>query len=521
MKNGIAVIAAAFVLQGLLALPMATLAQPGGLDSSFSADGKVTTTFGAGSHVGTALAIQGDGKIIVAGYSYNGSRNVLALARYQTNGSLDATFDFDGRVTSLVGTDYDLGFALALQSDGKILLAGSTNTNIFDNYFLVVRYHTDGSLDSTFDSDGIVMTDINMDLDVAYAIGIQSDGKIVVSGYSQTITSQRDFALVRYLPNGGLDSTFDADGIVITTIGFLDDFGKALAIQSDGKIVVAGYSQMANNEFALARYNTDGSIDSTFDSDGFLHTDIGASDDISAGVAIQSDGKILVTGYSAIGTGSDFSLVRYLPSGDLDSTFDSDGMVTTSLAGAVGFGTSVLLQNNGNIVVAGGSYNGIQEEMAVLYYKPNGALDTTVDSDGIVTTPFSTSDVRANALAIQSDGKIVTAGTSFMGSNSFFALARYNSTTGPVGLEETTTSAMEMESYPNPFSSFITVKAQAVFHDATLNIFNLVGQPVKKFTHITGHTFTFHRDNLPEGVYFMELIQENRVISKAKISIVN
>jgi uncharacterized delta-60 repeat protein len=232
----------------------------------------------------------------------------FTLVRYNTNGTLDTTFDSDGKVTTAIGSGTDVAYSVALQSDGKIVVAGySNNGSNFD--FALVRYNTDGSLDTSFDSDGKVTTEVGSGNDGGESVAIQSDGKIVVAGYSY-IGSNNDFALARYNTDGTLDTSFDSDGKVTTAIGVSVNYAKSVAIQSDGKIVAAGYNTGSNNDLALARYNTDGTLDTSFDSDGKVTTAIG-SNDRAYSVAIQSDGKIVAAGNSNNGSNEDFALVRY------------------------------------------------------------------------------------------------------------------------------------------------------------------------------------------------------------------
>ncbi|MFN2438826.1 MAG: T9SS type A sorting domain-containing protein, partial [Chitinophagaceae bacterium] len=317
----------------------------------------------------------------------------------------------------------DEGRSIAVQSDGKVVVAGRSDNGID---FGVVRYNTDGTLDNTFDGDGIVVTSISPSNDVASGVAIQSDGKIVVAGYSLVGTTF-DFALVRYNTDGSLDNTFDGDGIVTTPIGSGDDIGRSLVIQGDGKIVVAGYTfNGTNNDFAAARYNTDGTLDNTFDTDGKVSDAIGAGNDEARSVIIQTDGKLVLAGRSNNGTNDDFALIRYNINGSLDNTFDTDGKVTT----AVGTGNDVIndiaRQGDGKLVVAGRSLVSGIDHVVLGRYNTNGSPDNTFDGDGFVITPIGATDDNARAVVLQNDAKIIAAGFSFNGTDNDFALARYN-----------------------------------------------------------------------------------------------
>jgi uncharacterized delta-60 repeat protein len=222
----------------------------------------VTTSIGTVDDEANALVIQPDGKLVAAGYSNDGIQNRFALVRYNTTGSLDTTFGTGGIATTPVGTSDAKIFALVIQPDGKLVAAGYSNTGSLANpqyAYTLIRYNVNGSLDATFGSGGIVTTSIGTVDNEAFALAIQSDGKLVAAGYSfNSVLGQNVFALVRYSATGTLDATFGSGGIVTTSIGTVDDEAFALAIQSDGKLLAAGYSfnsVLGQNVFALVRYN--------------------------------------------------------------------------------------------------------------------------------------------------------------------------------------------------------------------------------------------------------------------------
>jgi uncharacterized delta-60 repeat protein len=420
----------ALITTTLLGLAVATwpvAASPLGdgiLDPTFGNNGTRTTELG-GYAEGRALAIQADGKLLVAGYAAGVDDDDFTLVRYLSDGTLDLSFDSDGSVTTDLGA-YDYGYALTIQDDGKILIAGYSGSDNID--FALVRYSSDGALDVSFDSDGIVTTDLGSD-DYARAVGVQSDGKIIVAGYSGS--DNLDFALVRYNSNGTLDTSFDSDGIVTSDFGG-EDNGRAVAIQADGKLLVAGYAAGVNNDdFAVVRYNSDGTPDLSFDNDGQTSTDLGGNDEGHA-LALQSDGKIVVAGSTS--SGSDFAVVRYNSDGTLDTNFDSDGKTTVNLGGN-DYGYAMALQSDERIVVAGSSGS----DFALARYHNNGTLDTSFATNGKTTTDLGGQDA-SNAVALQSDGKIVSAGKS----TGRFALARYtsaNSTPTPTSTPSSTPTA--------------------------------------------------------------------------------
>ena len=402
----------------------------GALDTTFDTDGKVTTDFANDEDWLMSLALHSDGKIIATGGSYSNGSDDFAVARYNTNGALDTTFDADGKVTTNIGirSSTDRAKSVALQTDGKIIVAGRTRPGSRDD-FAVARYNTNGTLDTTFDTDGKVSTDIgNNSSDDAYSVIVQTDGKIIVAG-SSYINGSEDFAMVRYNTNGSLDTTFDTDGKVTTNIGNnSNDYASSVAVQLDGRIIAAGYSDVnGERDFTVVRYNTNGTLDTTFDTDGKATTDIGNNNqDQANAIAVQTDGKIIIIGFTIIASSLDIAVVRYNTNGALDTTFDGDGKVITNLDSEE-FAYSVALQTDGKIIVAGSAYGAIGYEFAVVRYNTNGALDTTFDGDGSVTTDFgNNSDDESYSVAMQTDGKIIVAGVAYSNGRNAFAVVRYN-----------------------------------------------------------------------------------------------
>jgi uncharacterized delta-60 repeat protein len=408
--------ATAFLL--LLGPITPAFASPGGLDTSFGGDGRVTTAFGRGGI--WAVAIQSDGKIVAAGAT-GGANGKFALARYTVDGSLDATFGGDGKVKTGFTSFGDSAYAVALQSDGKIVAAGSTGGA--NGKFALARYNTNGRLDATFSGDGKATTDFTHHGDYAYGVAIQTDGTIVAAG--ATGGANRKFALARYTVDGSLDTSFGGDGKVKTdfTRGF--DEADGVAIQTDGKIVAAGFSGGANGKFALARYKANGILDPSFGSDGKVVTDFSSHDDYAIGLAIQGNGKIVAAG----GTTRDFyrfALARYNTDGTLDPTFSKDGRVTTNFSASADEAHAVAIQSDGKIIAAGHANGERNGRFALARYNSHGHLDPTFGGDGRVTTGFTAGFDSVYGVAIQADGRIVAAGVSgVFGRTPKFALARF------------------------------------------------------------------------------------------------
>ena len=409
---------AMFVL--VLAGPAA--AAPGDLDLTFSDDGRQVTDFG-GDDAATSLALPPDGWIVAAG-TRDGD---FALARYLPDGSLDPTF---GTVTTDFGAS-DLAWAVAVQPDGRIVAAGITDFDV-----AVARYEADGSLDTSFSQDGKVTTDFGGQ-DGLGGMALQSDGKIVVAGWRGD-----DFALARYDVDGSLDATLSGDGMLITDVGGVDR-ADAVAIQPDGRIVAAGGSA---SDFALARYNPNGTLDPTFAGDGTQHTDFGGGESVRA-VAIGADGRIVAAGStSASADWTDIALARYHADGLLDTSFGTSGRQTTDVY-FEDSANDVTLDGDGRIVIAGtAAYDFVigRSDFAVARYGADGRLDPDFAGDGVVTTDFSLGGPEAadyaGGLALQADGRIVVAGSATGDAPGDFALARYDGGAA-VGTPPSNTSA--------------------------------------------------------------------------------
>jgi uncharacterized delta-60 repeat protein len=402
----------------LLVIVVATVvaAAPGDLDPTFDGDGKVITDIASSNDRAYGMAIQPDGRIVTTGSAFffvdNGARDI-AVTRHNTNGSLDTSFDGDGKVITDFSTGAsDIGRDVAIQADGKIVVAGGSLSD-----FALARYNPDGSLDTTFDGDGKVTTDFGGTGD-AHAVALQSDGRIVAAG-----GGPGDFALARYNADGSLDTSLDGDGKVTTDFGGSNDSAYDMVIQGDGKIVAVGYP-----DFAMARYNSDGSLDTSFDGDGKVTTDFGSGFGWAEGVAVQADGKIVVAGFAVLTETGDWGVARYNGDGSLDTAFDGDGKVTTDFDAGNDHAYDVAVQVDGKIVVAGCAGRMCEDDndhVGLARYNPNGSLDATFGGgDGKVTTDFSAGTNWAHAVALQTDGRIVVAG--FAGwIPGDFALARF------------------------------------------------------------------------------------------------
>lgn len=404
-------VAAAVCVEAVGFSPTPALAAEGDLDPGFGTGGTLTTSFPVGSYA-NAVAIQPDGKIVAVGAAAGPSlTGEFAVARYGTDGTLDAAFSEDGMLTTPIAGGGDEARSVAIQPNGRIVVAGIDSRR----RFAVVRYLADGSLDPSFDDDGIVRTNITRGDDLAYDLAIQSDGKIVVVGSAGPGAPR--FAIVRYRPGGGLDRTFGDHGMVVADRGW--STARSVVLQPDGRIVVAGYG----GGIRLERFRPSGRRDRSFGGDGVVDGVGGMIFPLA--VALQDDGRIVVAGAWDI---FEVGLARFTTDGALDPTFGVGGLVhhawSTGDEQAI---DALVIQDDGRIVAVGSSgpheFGDPGEWRFVLTrYETDGTLDTTWGTAGEVVTDFPGGG-SVNGAAAQSDGNIVVVGGA--GDPEQFALARY------------------------------------------------------------------------------------------------
>lgn len=387
----------------------------GDLDTTFGGSGKVTTQFGGEEDVATSLVLQSDGKIVCSGYSASAVSTIAFVARYNSDGSLDASFGTAGKATQDFGAGFSSATSVALQSDGKIVVAGyarpsAAATTGFD--FFVLRYNANGTLDTAFGAGGRVITDFSA-VDEADVVLIQTDGKIVVTGSTSNNSLDRTFAaLARYNTDGSLDASFGTAGKVIGHEGS----AYSAVLQPDGRLVTGGWgcaiaTCTSNLDFTFARYDTAGALDPAFGTSGKATVAVSTGRDEAHSIVLQSDGKIVASGVNLNSpTANPVAIVRLNANGSLDTTFGTGGIVQ-GLPIVVEDAFGVSLQSSGKIITGGRVFTtATDSDFAIVRLNTNGTLDTTFSNGGIATTLFSGNFDGITDTAIQSDGKIVAVG---------------------------------------------------------------------------------------------------------------
>ena len=387
--------------------------------ASFTGDGKETLNLGA---VDSALAIdvQEDRKLVVAGSSSAGGDFDFAVARFEADGDVDNTFSGNGfEITPFGG--FDGGDDVLIQRNGRILLVGRSDLGP-DGAFAVARYLTSGTPDSSFSEDGRATTEFS-EPGGAEGVALQRDRRIVVVGQAGS-----DVALARYRPNGNLDQTFAGDGKQTTSLAKFD-IAEAVAIQRDGKIVVAGSScrgpgMSCEDNVSLARYKPNGRLDKSFSRDGTTRPNLGGGDS-ARDVAIQRDGKIVVVGGASPGPelDSDVMVARFKPNGRLDRSFSRDGRAYVDF-GDSDNANAVVIQPRGRIVAVGSTQATPTVDSLIVRFKPNGKLDKSFSDDGRLTADIAAGNGdTAQDVALQTRRKLVITG-GIAPSNDFY-VARF------------------------------------------------------------------------------------------------
>lgn len=411
------------LLFSLAILP--TRAEPFNLDTTFGNYGIVTTFSNANSLI-QSLATNTDNKILAGGFiSVADQIQHFYVARYNADGILDTTFvgdtqsDIPGTVITPIGTSSSIN-DITLQADGMLVAAGVTHTNSIHS-FALARYTTTGLLDTTFNGTGIVLTSID-DYCACQAVTTDTNGNILVTGFSLNQSIQ-SLIVARYTPAGQLDATFGTNGIVRTTIE-KETTGNTILVDASGNIVVGGYTVIDGiQSFIVIRYLTDGTLDTTFGTNGIVITNTPQTEHcVVTKLLLQSDQKIIAVGHGQVDSTHIYVLARYTTNGTLDNTFGSNGFTAQSFANSSdSHAHDARLVSGDTIIIAGTGYVNFRSQAAVARFTADGILDATFGIGGSETTEEQNT-TQGNAVTLTTDGKIIVGGS--LSNN--FALARFN-----------------------------------------------------------------------------------------------
>ncbi len=480
-------------------------------DSTFNETGIVLTNFAGDEDAINDMMVQSDGKIIAGGYADMGGgiTNLdFALARYNTDGSLDMSFGTDGKVTTELGDDEYIT-SLAIQSDGKIITGGWADNGVFYTDYTLVRYNTDGSLDMSFGSEGIVFLDYEVIINNLEDLALQSDGKIIAVGKTGAYPFY-DITLCRLNINGTLDTTFADTGW--KKIHFVDYNGTlAVTIQNDDKIIIGAYE--ISGPARLIRLTENGEFDNSFNGTGIV---ISPTMKYIKDVAITSDNKIIIAGNTSNVT-SDFCLEKYNSDGTLDISFGTDGVVLSDFEGYNDNPESLSIQSNGKIFVAGFQdsgdiFSGTNYDLLAARYLPDGTLDTTFSEDGLLVMNIGTDDNLAMSTDIQDDGRLLMGGYSFnTDGNIDFTIIRLLEGL-ELGLIVLDNFLIEPIIAPNPIYNIAQLRFELQQPESiSLILYSEDGTVQTEFLQqqimqAGKHNFPINLERLPAGIYYLQIL---------------
>lgn len=483
--------------------------QPGSPDPSFDTDGVAYWSEGIGTYnEAWSIVAQPDGKILLSGFieptGVDGSEAVLL--RLNADGSPDLSFGTGGRVLGNFGDYYDVFTSLSLQPDGKIVVGGYAINSSFIPSNVIMRYNPDGSPDLSFNSTGMLTLPATPSFCATYS-ALQPDGKIIAAVNTNSGFSNENIIMHRFNADGSVDNSFGTAGMAVTNLPLTHEFITNLTLQADGKIVVIAKSEnigTGNEDFFVARYLADGAPDPAFSGDGTFILDLN-NNDYPSGVAVQADGKIVVTGTSGVSS-LEMEILRLNPDGSLDTSFDLDGIAQTGIV-LWDLGVGVTLQPDGKIVTIAISYNGTDADFLLARFNSDGSLDPSFDLDGIALQNFG-GDEYGIDITLQPDGKILVAGYS----GYQMAVARFFSGL-TVESEDYTEFSPVLSLFPNPVVESATLTYSLVQSGSVvISIYDESGKLLMR-SHASGHKEAGLCFEKVEGIEYLPSGTYNLVVS--------
>lgn len=407
-----------------------TFAQSGALDITFGNNGTVVTPINDSNSTIYSIALRGNGKIVVAGKSIFGGSEHFTIIQYNPDGSIDSNFGINGKVVTPIGGKSYIS-SIAIQQDDKIVAGGSSSNQI--SYFTIAHYNLNGNIDSSFGNNGIVQSQMSGQFAEIKKLLLKSNGRILAGGKVNLMTFEDIPALVQYHANGTIDSSFATNGKLENYIGMVQ-YVSDMAFTADEKIIATGEAKTGNSlpddsDFAIFRILPNGSLDNSFGNSGIVYTDFANSSDAPYSLRLRQDSSIIVAGYSYSWNPSitKFAAARYDMAGTIINSFGNNGKITTVINGNTAIARAVALTSDDNLIVSGNTFN-TNEDFALVKYLQDGSIDNNFGSsgNGIVTTDFLSNKDESFCSIIQPNGKIIIAGHAKYNGIFNFALARYN-----------------------------------------------------------------------------------------------
>jgi uncharacterized delta-60 repeat protein len=463
--------------------------QAGMLDTDFNTTGYFSYDFGNNDIIQDVM-VQEDQKIVCTGIRLSsGFTSELVVMRLNPDGTLDNSFSDDGIFTFVDGPEA-YGVECAQTADGKLIVAGIHYASDYTADFLALRLNADGTLDTTFGTDGFTLVDFDGVDQFTQALTLQDDGSIIISGTSidtETLDYHNAPTIIRLSPDGVFDTSFGSDGVVQIPTLFIDNELTSIKVQPDGKIIAAGHYQdtfdgTTDFDILLIRTNANGNLDSDFGNNGVVIQPIDAGIDDCFGMDFDADGNIYTAGFTTVAFTLDLNmaLLKFLPDGTLDTTFGTDGLVTDS-TDPITYANDLVVQSDNKIVLAGGYGSIFSTQDFVLWrYLPTGEPDLSFGTNGSVLSDFTNQTQDINGMALQADGKIIAAGKGDFTGNRDFLVARYTNDIVS-GIEESQ-NLSSLSIYPNPVAQggqVLLNLSQSLSPSARLRIYDLSGRIIQ------------------------------------------
>jgi uncharacterized delta-60 repeat protein len=480
-------------------------AQSGTLDTSFGNNGFATTQVSATYNFASATLVQPDGKILVVGDSGEPATYKATVVRFNPDGTLDTSFGTGGNVTITIPSAKSFGMDVALQNDGKIVVGARTWNNVTGD-FVLARLNTDGTFDSSFGTNGVVVANSGGS-DVAASVLIADDGKIYLAGDSDS-----NFSVAKFNADGSLETTFGNNGWATIIFDSASSYIQEIALQNDGNIVMGGFAIGAGGRYSMAaaRMDANGVLDTSFGTEGKISFNFGIDHDIATCLGIQSDGKIILGGHTFIRSNPrlayDFAVARLNTNGSLDSSYGNNGISTAQVVDEANYANGLKIQADGKVILGGRTVKLFDYDFAMLRFNTDGTLDNTFGTDGKVSTDVNGKEDHCYAIALQPDNKILLAGYSFStgGDDSEFVVARYTNETLAVGESETAIFRL----YPNPANTQITLELNDAASNYQVSIFDVLGKKI--YTSQIQKAGQIDVSGLASGTYLVKLTSDNK-----------
>ena len=509
-----------------------TFAQAGYLDATFGTNGITLNSIDVRSDYLLSTKVTASGSIYSTGmYSrfldqaqYRG----YFISKHKSNGVLDNSFASGGIFRDTLPGGAYLSDVEVL-SDSSVIAGGGRASSPSNP--LLIKLNSNGTYDSTFGVNGKTWVITGQNISIS-KIRVQQDNKIIVSINYYNGANDYNWGLMRFLPNGIPDSTFGFNGIIIYNNPSTYQLTEAMTIQQDGKIILTGrqYLSYAESVGIITRIDSTGQVDSAFGNNGtvLISTPIAQGYCVMLGVTMQTDFKIITTGYSIedLGGGfydNHFLLARILPNGNLDTTFGTNGLVISDIYSGVEFSNESVVEDDGKIVTVGSAskpFPNVQNYLALVRYLPNGVLDSSFNNDGIVIENISHTEGQSGTdINICPDGGILASGRAWESDTTGFFnvfLAKYHSglTTGMQVLNDLKSTLII---YPNPNNGTFII-SQNNTNKTEIEITNIVGELIYK-TNISNQQATIDLSKETKGTYFVRASDSNKNVTNKKIVI--